>query len=101
LKFKIKNLKVLIYLNELLKKYLYNILIIKYSVECEDQPATLYCEQCLDNYCEVSCYILIFYIIKHYNVHFNLLYYCNYYVSFILIIFLLLSFFIYIGLLSK
>jgi len=26
-----------------------------YCVECEDQPATLYCEQCLDNYCEV-CY---------------------------------------------
>lgn len=25
----------------------------KYCVECEDQPATLYCEQCLDNYCEV------------------------------------------------
>ncbi|ORX44318.1 hypothetical protein BCR36DRAFT_586181 [Piromyces finnis] len=24
-----------------------------YCVECEDQPATLYCEQCLDNYCEV------------------------------------------------
>lgn len=24
-----------------------------YCVECEDQPATFYCEQCLDNYCEV------------------------------------------------
>ena len=29
------------------------------SVECEDQPATLYCEQCLDNYCEVHININI------------------------------------------